>query len=73
MGCKAGKHETFNIETEYRNRNIPMPDSSQFENEFEREAFMTINVLRSDPKILIPQIKAVKGKISIDDSHFNQY
>jgi hypothetical protein len=65
MGCKSGKPDTFNIETEYRNKNIPMPDGSQFENEFEREAFMTINLLRVDPKLLIPQIKEVKGKLDI--------
>ncbi len=62
MGCKSAKPDTFNIETEYRNTDLPMPDAKAFENDFEKEAFMTINVLRVNPRSLIPQIKIVKGK-----------
>ncbi len=62
MGCKAAKPENFSIEDEYRKRNLPMPDVSAFENGFEREAFFTANMLRTDPKMLIPYIKEVKGK-----------
>lgn len=62
MGCKSAKPDTFNIETEYRKKNLPMPDPTSFENEFEREAFMTINVLRTDPKALIPEIRIIKSK-----------
>ena len=64
MGCKSTKPDTFNIETEYRNKNLTMPDKSLFENEFEKEAYMTINVLRTDPKLLIPLIRDVKGNVS---------
>ena len=62
MGCESSKPNTFNIEEEYRKKNLPMPDSAMFEDEFEKEAFMTINVLRTDPKMLISHIKTIKGK-----------
>ena len=68
MGCKSTKPDTFNIETEYRNKNLTMPDKSLFENEFEKEAYMTINVLRTDPKLLIPLIRDVKGNVSREHS-----
>lgn len=63
MGCENTKPDTFNIEEEYRRKNLPMPDTTMFENEFEKEAFMTINLLRTDPKILIAHVKTIKGKI----------
>ncbi len=62
MGCKSTKPDHFDIEAEYRNKNLPMPDPKAFESEFEREAFFAINMLRVDPKVLIPMIKEVKGK-----------
>lgn len=62
MGCKSSKPDTFNIEAEYRQLNLPPIDAKAFENEFEKEAYIAINVLRANPKILLPQIKSVKGK-----------
>ncbi len=62
MGCKSGKPDGFNIETEYKNKSLPMPDPTDFENEFEKEAYFAINVLRANPKVLLPQIKEMKGK-----------
>ena len=62
MGCKAAKPDAFNIEEEFRKINMPMPDAKTFENEFEKEAWMTVNVLRSNPKVLINHIKEVKSK-----------
>ena len=66
MGCSSGKPDAFNIETEYRGKSLPMPEGTQFENEFEREAFMAINLLRVDPKVLIPLLKGVKSKHTDD-------
>ena len=54
MGCKSTKPEQFYLETEYKNRNLPILDPKEIENEFEKEAYMIINLLRADPKILIP-------------------
>ena len=62
MGCKSTKPEGFSIEEEYRKKNLPMPDVTFFENGFEKTVFFTINVFRSDPKMMIPFIKEVKGK-----------
>ena len=62
MGCQAAKPDVFSIEEEFRKINMPMPEAKTFENEFEKEAWMTVNVLRSNPKILINHIKEVKSK-----------
>lgn len=61
MGCTQEKQSRFNVEQEYRNRDLPMPDSKEYENNFEKEAFMTINLLRVDPKLFIPQVKDIKS------------
>lgn len=62
MGCKSSKPDTFDIEVEFRNKNLIMPEANKFESEFEREAFMAINIFRNDPRSLIPQIKNLKSK-----------
>ena len=56
------KPEGFSIEEEFIKSSWPMPDAKVFENEFEKEAWLTVNVLRSNPKVLIPQLKEVKSK-----------
>ena len=66
MGCKSGKPDTFSIETEYRNKNLPMPDATDFENDFEKEAFYTINVLRANPKALIHHLKELRSKFFVN-------
>ena len=65
MGCSSKKPENFSIEEEYRRLNLPMPDPTAFEGSFEKEAFFTVNVFRSNPKIFIPFIKDAKGKTLI--------
>jgi len=60
MGCKATTNKSFNIEEEYKRQNLPMPDPSICQNDFEKEAFMTINLIRMDPLLMIPKIKAFK-------------
>ena len=60
--CSSNKADSFNIEEEYRKLNLPMPDPVAFENGFEKEAFFTANVLRYNPKLLIPFIKEAKSK-----------
>jgi hypothetical protein len=62
MGCSATKQVTLNIEEEYKSKGLPMPDTSEYENAFEKEAFMTINLFRHDPKHFLPQIREAKGK-----------
>ena len=69
MGCKSSRPDTFNIETEFRAKNLIMPEATKFESEFEREAFMTINLFRYDPRSLIPQIKSIKSKYKRNPPH----
>lgn len=65
MGCSANKEQRLNIEVIYKQKNLPMPDPSHYENNFEKEAFMTINLLRHEPKLFIPQIREIKGNLLI--------
>ena len=63
MGCGSSRGSSFNIEAEYIKIGVPLPDNYVFENEFEKHAYMTINILRFNPKVFIPQIKALRSKI----------
>lgn len=53
MGCSGAKPQRFNVEQEYKNRELPIPDGKEYENNFEKEVFMTINLLRKEPKFFI--------------------
>lgn len=61
MGCTSEKERRFNVEEHYRNKGLPLPDGKEFENNFEKEAFMTINLLRLEPKIFISHIRDIKS------------
>ncbi len=54
MGCNDSKQVHLNIMDIYKEKGLPIPDSSIYENEFERDTFLTINLIRVDPKLLIP-------------------
>jgi hypothetical protein len=62
MGCAANKPAQFNIEEEYKNKNLPIPEGNELENDFEKKAFMTINLIRHDPKFFLPMLRGIKGK-----------
>ena len=47
-----------------------MPDHSLFENNFEKEAYMSINLIRLEPKLFIPMVKEVKSKLHPNFSDF---
>ena len=63
MGCKQASPKAYNIEEEYKHANLAVPDKTEYENEFEREAFMMINLLRHNPKNFVVQVKQMKGMI----------
>jgi hypothetical protein len=63
MGCSSARPARFNIEEEYKNKNLPIPEGTELENQFEKEAFMTINLIRHDPKFFLPMLKNVRSKI----------
>ena len=46
-------------------KKLPVPEPSMYENEFEKEAFMTINLIRNCPKEFIPFVKEIKGKLNL--------
>ena len=61
MGCSSNKEQRFNVEAIYTQKMLPLPENNQYENSFEKEAFMTINLMRHDPKLFIPLIREVKS------------
>ena len=61
MGCASDKEARVNVEELYRTKGLPMPEALEYENNFEKEAYMTINLIRNEPKIFIAQIKEVKS------------
>ena len=62
MGCSSNKEQRLNVEAIYTQKNLPLPDQNLYENSFEKEAFMTINLFRHEPKLFIPLIREVKSK-----------
>ena len=61
MGCKASVHEDLhNLEEHYRRLNLPKLDPSKYSNEFEKEAFMTLAVIRADPALMSKQVASFK-------------
>lgn len=48
------------MNTTYQQKNLPQPDPSVYTNEFEKEVYICINLIRADPKMMIPQIKDIK-------------
>ena len=62
MGCSSGKKPVFSVEQAYKDKDLPVLDGKEYENEFEKECYMSINLFRADPKSMIPHIKAAKGK-----------
>jgi hypothetical protein len=62
MGCAQTRPPTYNVVHEYTQAKLTVPENSEYENEFEKEAFMMINLIRHEPKKFITQIKMVKSK-----------
>lgn len=55
MGCGSSKDDiVLDLNEESKKRNLPVPDPKFYENDFERDIYITINLIRSDPKLLIP-------------------
>ena len=61
MGCGASKSDpSQDIAQEYAKKGLPVAEMGAYDNEFEREAYQVVNLLRTDPKSMIPHIKEVK-------------
>ena len=39
-----------------------IPDKAYYENEFEKEVYMTVCILRKNPKVLIKEIEKISSK-----------
>lgn len=53
MGCASDKEGRINVEEVYGTKGLPMPEALEYENNFEKESYMAINLIRNDPKIFI--------------------
>ena len=53
MGCNpstlSNKSQIPNMENRYRDARLPHPDVTNYKNEFEREFYMLVNMLRDNP------------------------
>ena len=56
MGCSESQQEST-IGEEYARQNLIQPTYSEYENEFEKQLFMAINLCRSNPKSFITAVK----------------
>lgn len=72
MGCTSSTEPKKTIQYSYAEKNLPMPDPSEYENEFEKVAYMTINLIRHDPKTFIPKVMEVKSKLFKNDDAYRQ-
>jgi hypothetical protein len=63
MGCSGSKNSGtgLDVKAEYAKKNLPQPDINTFQNDFEKEAYQVINLIRADPKAMAPYIKQVKS------------
>ena len=59
MGCKQDKPAQGTLLEQYHEAGLPQPWSSDFENNFEKEIYMGINLCRHDPKRFVPHIRQV--------------
>ena len=61
MGCSESKQEPT-IGEEYTAANLPQPLYSNYENEFEKQLYMAINLCRINPKSFVPLVNKVKSE-----------
>jgi len=51
MGCSSSKPDQgFDLQGEYAKKNLPVPEQGTYENEFEKEAYQVVNLIRADTK-----------------------
>ena len=62
MGCGASKQTEFNLSEEFKTTGMMQPWSEQYENEFEKQVYMAVNIFRSNPPRWVPIIKETYDK-----------
>ncbi len=61
MGCKASTNlGEEGIEEHYLRLRLPLIDGKIYENQFEREAFITIALFRADPGSMVKHVNRFK-------------
>ena len=60
MGCSASKEGGANLKEQYQAAGLTEPWSNQYDNEFEKEFFMAVNLFRHKPFKFISIIKDLK-------------
>jgi hypothetical protein len=55
--------KTYNVMEEYKKSGLPTLQPSEYESDFELQAFMSLNIIRNDPKAFIKHIEAIKSKL----------
>ena len=55
--CCGKKNEMDPVEKKYKEMDLPLSNQNNFKNKFEKDFFMTINILRGEPKTFKTYIK----------------
>ena len=61
MGCKNTKEAGPNgtLLEQYHQTGLPQPWAGDYENDFEKQIYMAVNLVRHDPKRFIPAVREV--------------
>jgi hypothetical protein len=60
MGCKSSRDGCLCLHEDYQRRALPIPGPSTYQNEFEKEVYMMVNLIRADPKGMVPRLRKIK-------------
>jgi hypothetical protein len=62
-----GREESKDIKLvqEYEKRGLPKVDGTMVQNEFEKQCFMTINIIRTDPPYMSKHLKSLQSKQNV--------
>lgn len=71
MGCKQSSETGMNVDSIWSSKNNPDLNPTLFENDSEKTLFKTINLIRTDPKWLVPFIKNVKNHQKYTGANLN--
>ena len=60
MGGCSSSHGGYNVKEQYQQSGMQEPWSNQYDNEFEKEFFMAVNLFRTNPAKLVTFVKDLK-------------
>ena len=60
MGCSNSSQDNqASLLEQYVGTGMPQPSANEYENDFEKQIYMGINMCRFNPKSLVPHVRAV--------------